>query len=298
VNGRQSFFLDGVAPAREEELLSTVVTFVTPGYLDALEAAPLRGRDLTWADDANAPPVALVNDLWVRRFSPELDPIGRRVTLDGVEAEIVGIVPHLVAADVEEQRQDALYMAYLQAPRVMNVRIMARTIGDPIAATPAIRVAVAALDRDRPLFEIGTLHEAIYAEKGVLSAFGALFFLFGLGALLMTVVGLYGVVSFAVSRRMREIGIRMAVGARARNLVPLVIGEGSGPLAIGGAVGLVLAAALSHALAASIGDPMRPPGWSLYPFVAVVIGGTTLAALLVPIRKALGVQPASALRAE
>jgi putative ABC transport system permease protein len=189
-----------------------------------------------------------------------------------------------------------VYASLLQA-RPYAVRIVARTAGDPLAITPAVWAAIGAVDPDVPLYEVATLHDAIYADKKVLDAFGILFFLFGAGALFLTVIGLYGVVSFAVSRRAREIGIRVALGAAPRDVVGLVLRQGMTLIVSGTAVGLLVAFGLSRALAASL-EPIEPAGALTYVAIAGTLCGTALLGLLRPVRRALALQPVSALRME
>jgi predicted permease len=295
--GGWSFAYDGASFERVQDMPVTTVAFITPGYLATLETSPIRGRNVAWQDDADAPGVALVNESWVATFAPDGDPIGRRLVLAGQERTIVGIIPDLFVNDIDETEQHGIYAPFLQAVYAMNVRVLARTRGDPLAVTAGIREAVAAIDPDVPLFEIGSLHDAIFREKRVLDAFGTLFFLFGLGALFMTVVGLYGVVSFAVSQRTREIGIRVALGASGRDVARLVVRQGSRPLLIGLAFGLLLAIALSSLLAAAL-EPVQQAGIGIFAAVIGVIAGTAVVSLLAPARRALAVQPVAALRME
>jgi putative ABC transport system permease protein len=140
-----------------------------------------------------------------------------------------------------------------------------------------------------------TLYDAIYSDKKVLEAFGALFFLFGIGALFLTMVGLYGVVSFAVSQRAREIGVRVALGATRGEIVRLVLRQGTTLVGVGTGIGLLIAFGLSHALAANL-DVLRPAGPLTYVAIAGTLIATALAGLLRPVQRALSMQPMTALR--
>ena len=187
--------------------------------------------------------------------------------------------------------------ASLLRARPYAVRIVARTAGAPLAITPAVWAAIETVNPDVPLYEVATLHDAIYADKKVLDVFGILFFLFGAGALFLTVIGLYGVVSFAVSWRAREIGIRVALGAAPRDVVGLVLRQGMTLIVSGTAVGLLVAFGLSRALAANL-EPIEPAGALTYVAIVGTLCGTALLGLLRPVRRALALQPVSALRME
>jgi predicted permease len=292
-----SFSLEGESFERIQDMPNTNVAYITPGYMTTLRSAPLRGRNITWQDDGEAPGVALANQSWVARFSADRDPIGRRVRFGEREYSIVGVVPDLVPADIETDVQHAVYLPFRQSQYAWSVRVMALTRGDALAITSNVRDAVASVDPDVPLYEIATLHDAIFADKKVLDAFGVLFFLFGLGATFMTIVGLYGVVAFAVSQRTREIGIRVALGANARDVTRLVVGQGGRPVIIGLAFGSLLAIALAAALAAAI-EPVQRPGPAVFAAVFMLIGVTTLLSMIAPARRALSVQPVAALRSD
>ena len=273
---------------------TTGLALVTPGFFDVLEARILRGRGIEWRDGPDATPVAVVNESWMRRHSPDRDPIGRRLWFGNRVLEIVGVVPDLQMQDPEDRAGDGVYASLLQL-RPYAVRIVARTDGDPLALTSAVWDALAAVDADVPLFEVAALYDAIYADKKVLDVFGILFFVFGVGALFLTVIGLYGVVSFAVARRAREIGIRVALGAAPHDVVGLVLRQGVTLIALGTAIGLLVAYGLSQALTANL-EAIEPAGPLTYVAIAATLGGTALVGLLRPVRRALALEPVTALR--
>jgi len=294
--GNSSFTLDRPASDSVRGTGSTGLALVSPGFFDVLGAHVARGRAIEWSDGANAPAVAVVNESWVRQFSPARDPIGRRIWFGDLQLQIVGVVPDLQMQDPGDHNADGVYASLLQV-RPYVVRIMVRANGSPLALMPQVRDAVQAVDPDLPLVEVATLHDAIYAEKKVLDAFGTLFFLFGLGALFLTMVGLYGVVSFAVRQRAREIGVRVALGAKPRDVVMLVLWQGTMLVGIGTAVGLFIAFGLSHAMAAQV-EFVHPASALTYLAIAATLGATAVAGLLGPVRRALALQPMSALRLE
>jgi putative ABC transport system permease protein len=256
----------------------------------------IRGRAIGWNDVSTSTSVAVVNQSWVRRHSADRDPLGRRIWIAERMLEIVGVAPDLQMQDPEDRIGDGIYASMLQL-RPYVIRVMARTANDPIALTPAVRDAIEAVDRDVPLIEVATLYDAIYSDKKVLDAFGALFFLFGIGALFLTMVGVYGVVSFAVTRRSREIGVRVALGASRAEIIRLVFRQGATLIGSGTAAGLVIAFGLSHVLAA-VTEFVEPAGVLTYVAIAGALAATAAAGLLRPVRRALALQPVEALRRE
>jgi predicted permease len=292
---RNSFTL---VPAAETDARHTTgLVAVTPGFLDVLGARVLRGRNLSWADDDRAARVALVNESWVRRYSADQDPIGRTIILTPARpTTIVGIVPDLQMQDPDETLGDGVYVPILQqAP--YTVRLMARGSTAPLALAPAVLDHVQAIDPDLPAFEIATLHDAIYSESRVLDAFGVLFAAFGAGALILAVIGLYGVVSFGVTQRRREFGVRIACGARRIDILTLVARQGATSIAIGAILGLLLAIALQSGLAAAI-EFVEPGDVALLAGVFTVLVFTAGLALVLPARQAAATEPLTALRHE
>jgi predicted permease len=295
-SGNRSFSLDARPESRSAELPTAQVAIVTPDFLDVLQAGVLRGRGLTWRDDANAPAVALVNETFVRKYSPDREPLGRRVWLYDQDLAIVGVVPDLQMQDVDDRAAEGLYASMLQV-RPSTVRLVALTAGDPLALASGVRDAVEAVVPDLPVYEINTLRGAIYADKRILDVFGILFLVFGVGALFLAILGLYAVVSFAVSRRAREIGVRVALGANPGDVMGLVLRQGLALVGGGTAVGLFIAFGLSRALAAGI-DVVEPAGVPTYLAIVGILGTAALAGLARPVRRALALEPAAALRAD
>jgi predicted permease len=287
-----TFSLD--APADGDRMRTTGVTFVSPEFFDVTRAAPRRGRLLTWQDDLKADRVAVVNDSFVQRHSPSSDVVGRRLFLGARDYTVVGVVPDLMAGDVQDADQDGIYLSILQT-RAHGVRVMFTSAGDAAAALPAVRVALRRIDPEMPLTEVFTLHEAVYRDKRVLDVLSALFLVFGVGAFSLTAIGLYGVVAFAVAQRTREIGIRLALGASPWRVVRLVVEQGARYIAVGAVVGLLLALALSRAFAAAVEQLPRADAPLLLSVVAAIVGTAALA-LVVPAGRAARTEILHALR--
>jgi predicted permease len=299
--GNSVFTLDG----SEGQGQSTGLVRVTPGFLATLGARVTRGRDFAWTDDGGAARVALVNQSWVSRFSPDRDPIGRQLSFPLPQAPgqpprtapsvtIVGIVPDLQMQNPGEAQGDGVYVPILQSAP-FSVRMLARGSADPLSLLPVVRERVQAIHADLPLFEVATLHDAIYADASVLDAFGVLFAAFGGGALFLALIGVYGVVAFGVSQRTREYGVRIALGARREDVLQLVLRQGGRPVVIGVTIGLVLALTLGRLLAAMI-EVVEPADFAVTVGVIGVLGLTAVTALLVPARRAAAIEPLQALR--
>jgi hypothetical protein len=267
---------------------------VTPGFLDVLQAHVLRGRDLSWRDDANAPGAMLVNQSWVTRYSADREPIGRQVQIAQRTYTIVGIVPDLKMEDLARGNAYGMYVPAAQAAPTVT-RVIMRTAGPPTAVIGPMLDALEAIEPDLPVFETMPLEQAIYSDYKVLDAMAWLFFAFGLSALGLTMTGLYAVVAFGVSSRTRELGIRMALGARRADVVRMVMQQGLRQLVLGFAIGGSLAFALGRAAANALEliDGVDPRAFLA---VLILLSLTAAAALFTPARRAAAVQPVEALR--
>jgi putative ABC transport system permease protein len=294
--GYHRIAVDGAVFERPQDAPFSGVLQVTPGFLETLDAKVVGGRDLAWSDNDRSPRVALVNTAWVAKHMAGADPIGHRVSVqDGDPYTIVGIVPDLHPNDVDgDNRRDAIYTPMQQASYVL-ARILVRTDTRPEALTEQLRDAVLAVDPDLPLFEVATLHDAIFADKKILDAFGGLFFAFGIGALLLTATGLYGIVTFSVARRTREFGVRMALGATAREVKLLVLRQGGRQVVLGLGIGLALGALLAVALRSAV-QAIDVGNAGAYAIPVVLLLLTASVALLVPARRASKLEPVRALR--
>ncbi len=275
---------------------TTAVASVTPGFFGVVGGRMLAGRGLTSRDDASAPAVAVVNESFVRRFSANRDPVGRRVFLGRRELTIVGVVQDLMARDLQESRGDGLYASIFQV-RPFAVRVVMRGAGDPLDLVATLRRETARVDPDLPLFETFTLREAALRDKAVLDVLSSLFLLFGTGALVLTAIGLYGVVSFAVSQRTREFGIRLALGASRRDIAAMVASQGGRQIAVGLGIGIAIGVGLTRAFAAAIEGAPAGDAQVLGVIVAAV-STTAVAAMTVPTWRAASTGVISALRHE
>lgn len=289
--------IDGRTYAHEREYPRAQVTAVSPGFFDVLRVRPRVGRLLGASDTADGLPVAVVSETFARTHYPQ-GALGRRVQVDvgeaGVWRTIVGVVQDMREVDLGPSELAGVYVPLAQAPSRFAVLLL-HVQGDPLGTAPGVRRAVADLDRNLPIYDVRTLQQHIDANTWGWRVFGTLFSIFGLAALVLATVGLYGVMAFAVSKRTAEIGVRLALGAEPRDVIRLVLTEGAWQVGTGVAVGLGLAVLLARAMQlfffdVGAGDP------ATYLAVAVVLLSTGLLAAFVPARRASRVDPGVALR--
>jgi putative ABC transport system permease protein len=286
---------------RPGETAQVGVHSIAPAYFRTLRVPVLEGRSFTAADREGAPHVAIVNETAARKLWPGADAIGKRVRLsigweEGDYAEIVGIVGDVRYGDLEEAVKPAVYISHLQPGDPANTFIL-RAAGDAAALVAAARREVLALDGDVPVYDVVTL-EKLAADATARGRFGA--FLLGAFAALafvLSVIGVYGVMAYAVSGRTREIGVRMALGARPRDVLGLVMGDGAVLVAAGVAAGLAAAYAAARVLTGllfgvEVGDP------AVFAVAPAVLAAAALFACYVPARRASRVDPMEALRHE
>ncbi len=273
---------------------------ITPGYFRTLEIGPKRGREFTAHDNAGAVPVAIINESLARVFWPQYpnsqDPIGQHILIadDNQPKEIVGIATDVHQTGKDTDPMPEIYLPCAQKPPA-SAMLVVRTKGDPLSFANAVRSQVLAIDPDQPVSEISTMDDVVEASQGQLRLVMRLLGTFAGAATLLTMIGLYGVISYSVVQRTKEIGIRRALGAPRGNILSLVARQVV-TLALAGVVlGVGGAFALTRLLQdllfqVSATDPATFVGISiLFVFVA-------LAASYIPARRAAGVDPLAALR--
>ena len=281
--------------------------YISPDYFRTLGIPLLAGRTLTPADRAGAPPVAVVNETGARRFWPGESPIGKRVWFgtttgpfsDPAHAvEIVGVVGDVKYQDVDEDTTNRadFYTSYLQFA-YPDTMIIVRTRGAAAAILPAMRKAVASVDPSLPIYDAMTLDDRISAAVARPRFNAALLSAFAGAALLLAAIGVYGVLSYSVSSRMREIGVRLALGADARRVIGLVLGEGVRLAAAGAIAGLVAALMASRVIQSVVIDVSATDPRILAIAAVVMMAVAALAAFL-PARRASAVDPIEVLRQE
>jgi putative ABC transport system permease protein len=291
--------LEGRSYERLDDYPMTRSAVVTPGFFETFHAPILRGRGFGASDGLSSLPVTVVNRSFEDRHFPDGDALGSRIRLGGPDSEqpwvtIVGVVRDLHMGGPQNEEPEGLYLPLAQeSARFLSVA--ARSHGPPAALTPRVRDAVAAVDSDIPIYWPRTLAEGIAQQTWFFRVFGVLFMVMGFVALFLAAIGLYGVMSFSVSRRTREMGVRMALGAGAGDVLRLVMRQGAVELATGLAIGLLLAWGLSTLLTGFLfGVSPRDPVTFAATLVVLVVTG--LVAAWVPARRATRVDPLVALR--
>ena len=293
-------FPEGVTPAPGDDGLKTDVNTVSPSYFSALGIQLLQGRGFAAADRAGSPSVAVINEAMARELWPGENAIGRRFRLgrEGREViEVVGVVRTGRYRTLTEPDRPFMYRPFAQVYRPSMTLHVRAAAGDPYALLPSVRRAFDELDRDLPLSRVRTLGERLDGSVGAERTAATLVGLYGVLALLLAAVGLYGSMAYAVSRRTRELGVRMALGASRRGVLRLVLGQAVGVASIGMVIGLVAAIPATRYVKSQLygvepGDPITLIA------VVLVLGCATIAAAYVPARRATRVDPVVALRSD
>jgi putative ABC transport system permease protein len=283
---------------------------VMPGYFATMRLPILRGRDVAATDALDAPGVVLVNEFLANRTWPGEDPIGKRIALDGPDDNppwltVIGVVKNAVQTDWTAGPDDEVYVSVLQrrallaSPHVQEAYItfVVRTDGDPAALAPSLKAAVWGLDPTLPISEVHTMQEIVFGANGRARFQTLLLAVFAGAAALLAAVGIYGVMSYAVAKRTREIGVRMALGANRGDVLRLVVGQGMAVALAGAGAGLVVALALTRLMASLLygvgaADPVT------YAAVAALLLAIAFIATYLPACRAARIDPMKALRAE
>lgn len=303
-NGLITLQIEGQAYAQQSDYPSAREGIVTAGYFDTFQTKIVRGREFTTVDTATSQPVAIINESFARVHFPNIDPIGhqiRRIRPNANEPwlTIVGVVPDLLMEGIGNNNASpaGYYIPISQSDVANGVRIALRTRGDAATLTPLVRSAVAALDPDLAIYEVNTLQRVIERQTWFYTVFGTFFMSFGVCALFLAAAGLYGVMSFAVTQRTREMGVRSALGARGVQLIALVMRKSIVQLGIGMVLGLVLALLASGALQPVLYH-VNPRDAAVFAGVIVTLAFASLLASFLPARRVATIDPVVALAVE
>jgi predicted permease len=273
---------------------------VAPRYFETLKIPLISGRDFTARDARGAPGVVIVNEALARQRWPGENPIGKRLRQFGMglgpSLEVVGVVRNTRHLGIEKGLEPFIYLPLLQHD-AGHVRLHVRAAANPGSLAASVRREIRALDRDLPVFDVEGLDEYIHdglafsARRSLASLVSA----FGTLALALAVVGLYGVMSYGVTQRTREIGVRMALGASRANILALVVGQSMRLILVGILAGASVALALTR-LMDSILYGLAPADPATYAGVSLLLALVALAAAYIPAHRAAGVDPMAALR--
>ena len=273
---------------------------VGPRYFETLGMTLLRGRDFTAQDHETSMKVAVINEAFARYYFGNEDPLGQRFDRgnDGGEVEIIGVVKDAKANSIQERTPRTFYVPFLQDPGAWReTTFQIRTAGEPTNLAGAVRSVVQEIEPNLSLFRIRTLAAQVDESIGQERLATTLASLFGLLALLLTCAGLYGVLSYSVSQRSSEIGIRMALGAQNGDVLRLVIGQGMRLVAPGILLGLAGAFGAMRWIASFLYE-VEAVDWPTYGLIAALLLVVALLACWIPARRATNVDPLVALRSE
>ncbi len=288
-----------VIVGREAEAANQPEIYVrsaSPSYFGTAGVQLLRGRMLTDGDDADAPPVLLMNEAGAKRFFPSSDAVGQHVRFWGASREIVGVVANEKFAGLSSETPPAVYPPIWQVP-MPSVSLLVRTTRDPTTMVGALRSEMRALDPEVALYDVGTMGAAISRSIGrerftmlLLGSFAAL-------ALALALIGVHGVLSYGVEQRRREMGIRMALGAQRSTVLRMIVREGMALSAAGTALGVIGALAVTRLLGALLFGVEATDAATFALVAATIMFAAALASFL-PALAATAVDPAASLRAE
>jgi ABC-type antimicrobial peptide transport system permease subunit len=300
------------------------VAWITDGYFESMGVPLISGRAFTPRDTAATDRVVIINERLARHVFGDADPIGRLVRVGNsaqVPFQVIGVVGDERHAGVDTEATPSFFLAYRQVPNINTIAIVARTAQSPAPAASAmaslfgpltssvtdaigldgtgtaIRAAVRRLDPDLALFQVRTMEQVVDTAVATPRSMAWLLSVFALAALMLAGIGVFGVMSHAVSQRTREIGVRMAIGASPYRMLGAILGEGLTQVGLGLAVGTLLSLLTARLLSGLL---YGVSALSIAPYLLVVglLGTVSLIACLVPARRAMQIDPAVALRAE
>ncbi len=299
-DGRELVVEDQPKPPGEEISVDLYVT--TPGYLRAMDIALLQGRAITEQDVSDSFNVALINQTMAEQLWPNHDPLGKRIKFPGSERNpqpwrtVVGVVDDVTQYGLDQRAPLQMYLPHAQFPTVFN-SIVVKTETDPTALTGAIRREILAVDKDQAVFNVTTLDALRGDSIKTRKFFMTLLLVFAALALVLAAVGIYGVMSYVASQRTHEIGIRMALGAQAGDVLKLIIGNGMLLALIGVGLGLGVAFAVTRVMAGLLFG-VTATDTTTFLTVSVGLILVALLACYLPARRATKVDPLVALRYE
>ena len=302
-------FWPGAGPQPPQDRMKSAMFYiVTPDYPSVMQIPLRRGRFFTDRDNLASPTVVVIDDVLAKRIFPGQDPLGRQISLMVVgPVQVVGVVGHVkhwgLDSDDTAKIRDQIYFPVLQVPdkflseAVAGLTLMLRTGPEPLSLVSAVRAQVAGPTLDQPIYAVRTMEQIISGSLAERRFTMLLLIIFAATALLLAAVGIYGVMSYAVTRRTHELGIRAALGASRREIVGLVVRQGMRLAAIGMAAGLVAALALTRFMAGLLYG-VRPADPATLAAVTLLLGGIALLACYIPARRAAAVDAVVALRCE
>jgi putative ABC transport system permease protein len=293
------FWVEGMPAPPDSQRPTALLRSITPAYFQAIGIPLVAGRAFTAADDAQARPMAIVNQTLARRFWPTGTALGHHVLFDEPSktvAEIVGVVGDVKSESVQREDWPTIYTPFVQIP-MASLIMTVRAAGSPLALAPAIQREVRNLDANQPVADVRTMEEVVDNTVSGARFNMRLLAAFALIAFVLAAVGIYGVISYDVSERMNEIGIRMALGAQPADVLRLVLGQGARMAGLGIAAGLALSFALTRLMSTMLFGIQATDTYT-FAGISVLLALVALVASYLPSRRAMALNPVSALRHE
>jgi putative ABC transport system permease protein len=301
------FNIEGRPAVADSERPSAHYQMVSPDYFSTMGITVARGRAFAESDTSMSTRVAIINQVMAQRYFPDEDPLGNHLIIDGlvpgvpglapaVSWEIVGVISNVRESGLDEEQSPEVYVPFAQSPWG-STYLVVKTSGDPLFMAAGVQNEIRTIDKDQPVTELKSMDQ-IVAESVAGRRFGtSLLGIFAAVALLLSAIGIYGVISYSVTQRTHEIGIRMALGAQRRHVVRLIVGHGMFLSAIGVGAGLVGAFALTRLMSTllfevSATDPIT------FALIALLLAGVAFFASYLPARRATRIDPVIALRYE
>lgn len=303
-----AFIIEGQAPPDPGREPNAILYITGAGYLETMGITLLRGRAFSAHDTPGTTPVVLIDEVFARQYFPNEDPLGKRLRQKGGNSpsrEIVGIVRHVEHSNLADLSATSgeVYTPLSQIPvetlprYLRRMNLLVRTSVEPLSLAQSVRAQIAALDKNQPVFNVRTMEQALARSVAARRFAMILLSVFASLALILAAVGIYGVISYSVAQRTREVGIRMALGAQTTDVLKLVVRDGLKLVVIGVAVGLAGAFLLTR-LMSTLLFGVTPTDVITYTTVAGILLGVALFACYLPARRATKVDPLVALRFE
>jgi putative ABC transport system permease protein len=299
-DGRGLMVEDRPKPRGEE--ITVDLYIVSPGYLQAIGIPLIRGRGIDERDIEESAGIALINETMARALWPDKDPVGKRIKFPGSENNpqpwrtVAGVVPDVRHYGLDREVPMQMYLPVAQFSTTM-MSLVVRTSGDPAAMPAVIKKEIGEIDKDLAAYEVATMGELLSNTIALRSFSMVLLGAFAVVALVLAAIGIYGVISYSISQGMHELGVRIALGATASDILKLVLKQGMTLAALGIAIGLVAAYGLTRLLTSLLFN-VEATDAATFGIVSALLTGAALAATYIPARRATRIDPMVALRHE